>query len=390
MNEKHDGSAWSKAWSDVQSLRPIIEAHREEAERSRRLPDAIGQAFLERDVYRLCLPTDMGGADLTPLQQFDLIVEVARWDSSAAWVFWLGSGAHIIAGRASAELTAEVFAGPDCAQAAALAPTGRAVAVDGGYRVTGRWAWASGIHLFPFVSAHCLVFDGDKPRQTPQGAPSIMMVLVRKNEVSLLDTWHTGGMRGTGSTEFEMADHFVPSSHAFSLFGEQTLPNPVFRLPAGFFAYGMSAAAIGLAYATIEALKELALAKKLPPSGTLLAEKPSVQYTVAKALAMVEAVEAGLRGAISRACDDVCGDGVFQIENRLRFRRALTHAVDTCIEAVSLCYREAGGSAVHQSAPFERAVRDIHTIGGHMAVQRGTLETAGGVAMGVAAMTPMF
>jgi 3-hydroxy-9,10-secoandrosta-1,3,5(10)-triene-9,17-dione monooxygenase len=124
--------------------------------------------------------------------------------------------------------------------------------------------------------------------------------------------------------------------------------------------------------------------------GSRLAEKPSVQYSVAKSTAMVEAVEARLRDAIARAWDDVSGGRIFQTENRLRFRRALTHAVDTCIEVVSLCYREAGGSAVHQSEPIERALRDIHTIGGHIAVQRGTLETAGGVAMGVVAMTPMF
>lgn len=383
-------ATFEQAWNDVQSLRPILEAHRDEAEQARRLPDAIGQAFLERDVYRLVLPTDMGGAGLTPLEQFDLIVEVARIDPSAAWVFWLGSGAHMIAGRASAELTAAVYANANCAQAAALAPTGRAVAVDGGYRVSGRWAWASGIHLFPWVGGHCLVFDGEAPRLTPQGTPAILMMLVPKEEVRLLDSWYTGGMRGTGSTEFEMEDHFVPSAWAFSLFAAPTLPHPVFKLPAGFFAYGIGATAIGLAYATIEALKQLALAKKLPPSGGLLAEKPAVQYVVAKMTAMVEAVEAGLRSAISGAWDDVCGDGEFQTDNRLRFRRALTHAVDECIEVVNLCFREAGGSAVHQSQPFERALRDIHTIGGHMAVQRATMETAGGVAMGVAAMTPMF
>ena len=130
----NDTSAWNKAWSDVQSLRPIIEVHKQEAEDLRRLPDAVARAFLERDVYRLMLPEQLGGAGIAPLQHFDLIVEVSRADASAGWLYWLAGGALIVAGRAPPEVTSIVFATGDCGQAAALAPTGRAVATAGGYR----------------------------------------------------------------------------------------------------------------------------------------------------------------------------------------------------------------------------------------------------------------
>jgi alkylation response protein AidB-like acyl-CoA dehydrogenase len=384
-------TAWDKAWGDVQSLRPIIEAHRQEAEDLRRLPDAVAGAFLERDIYRLMLPEDLGGAGISPLQHFDLIVEVARSDASAGWLYWLAGGALIIAGKAPPEVTAMVFASADCGQAAALAPTGRAVAVDGGYRVSGRWAWASGIHNTPYVGANCLVFDGDAPRLGPHGGPTVLMAILPKANVRVLDTWRTGGMRGTGSTEFEVDDQLVPDAWAFPFIGgEPVRPDPVFKLPPTFFAFGIGAVAIGVASSTIEALKTLALAKKLPPPRGRLADEASLQFTLAKTQAMVEAVEASLRQAISRAWEDVCTTGQLAMENRLRFRRALAHAVDTCIEAVGLCYRAAGGSAVHQSEPFERAMRDVHTIGAHMAVQRGIMEQAGAVALGVASASPMF
>ena len=257
--------------------------------------------------------------------------------------------------------------------------------------VSGRWAWASGIHHAPYVGANCLVFDGDVPRLAPHGGPTVLMVIVPKADVRLLDTWHTGGMRGTGSTEFELDGHFVSAAWAFPFIGgEPVLPHPVFKLPATFFAFGIGAVAIGVARSTLEALKKLALAKRLPPPRGLLAEQTSLQLTVAKTEAMVEAVEASVRNAIALAWDDVCSTGEFAKENRLRFRRALAHAVDTCIEAVSICYREAGGSAVHQSQPFERALRDIHTIGAHAAVQRGIMEQAGGISLGVTPMLPMF
>lgn len=384
-------SAFGKAWANVQALKPIIEAHRDEAETLRRLPDPVAAAFLDLDVYRVMLPEDMGGAGLSPVEHFDLIVEVARSDASAAWLYWLAGGALLMAGRAPAEFTATVFASADCGQAAALAPTGRAVAENGGYRVSGRWAWASGIHNCPYVGAHCLVFDGDSPRLAPHGGPVMLMVVVLKKDVRVLDTWHTGGMRGTGSTEFELDDHFVPASWVFSLIdGEPTQPHPIFTLPATFFAFGIGAVAAGIAHSTVAALKTVALTKRLPPPKGLLAEQAALQYAVAKTEAMVEAVEASLRGTVLRAWDDVCTLGELTKENRVRFRRALAHTVDTCIEVVGMCYREAGGSAVHKSLPFERALRDIHAVGAHMAVQKGIMEQAGAIALGVAPILPMF
>jgi alkylation response protein AidB-like acyl-CoA dehydrogenase len=386
-----ESGAWDKAWADVQSLRPIIEAHKVEAEHLRRLPTPVAAAFLERDVYRLMLPRDLGGAGLTPLQHFKLIVEVSRSDASAGWLYWLAGGVMILAGKAPPDVTAAVFATNDCGWACGLAPTGRAVATEGGYRVSGRWAWASGINQTPYVGANCLVFDGNTPRMGSHGGPTLMMVVVPQANVRVLDTWHPGGMRGTGSTEFELDDHFVPAPWAFPFIGGDPMqPHPLFKLPPTITAFGIAAVGIGLAYSTIEALKKLALTKKLPPPRGLLAEQASLQYTIAKTEAMVDAVEASMHDSLSRAWDDVSATGEVALQNRARFRRAVTHAVDTCIEAVGMCYRDAGGSAVHESEPFERALRDCHTIGAHIGVQRGVMEQAGAVALGVTPVPLMF
>lgn len=297
----------------------------------------------------------------------------------------------IFAGKAPPDITATVFDTSDCGWACGLAPTGRAIPTEGGYRVSGRWAWASGINQTRYVGANCLVFDGDAPRMGPGGVPTLMMVVVPKEKVRVLDTWNPGGMRGTGSTEFEMDDIFVPAPWAFPFMGgEPTQPHPLFKLPPTITAYGIAAVGIGLAYSTIEALKKLALTKKLPPPRGLLADQVSLQYTIAKAEAMVDAVEASMHDSLSRAWDDVCSVGELAAQNRVRFRRAATHAVDTCIEVVSMCYRDAGGSAVHEAAPFERALRDCHTIGAHIGVQRGVMEQAGGIALGVTPVPLMF
>lgn len=384
-------AAWAKAWDDVRSLGPIIEAARDEADALRRLPDAVARAFVERDVYRLMLPVDLGGAGLDPLQHFDLSLEVSRYDASAGWNYSLAMTSALLAGVAPPEITREIFSTPACSGAASGPPQGRAVVAEGGYRVTGRWAWASGIHHARRVMGGCIVFEGDKPRIGPHGAPTVIHVLVPIEDVEVLDAWHTGGMRGTGSTEFAMSDVFVPAERAMQMFGgEPTQPHPLFKLPTSFFGFGLSAVPLGVALSTIDALKALAPSKKLTPPRTLLAEQASVQYAIGKASAMIEAARLGAREACSRLWAEVCTQGSATLESRARLRGSMVHAVDTGIDAVSLCYREAGGSAVFQSAPFERALRDVHAIGGHVVFQRAMMEDVGRAALGLKPMLAMF
>lgn len=384
-------SAWEKAWADARSLQPIVEAARDEADAVRHLPDSVASAFVERDVYRLMLPVDLGGAGLGPLELFDLTLEVSRYDASVGWNYSLAMTGALLAGVAPPQVTGEVFATADCGGAASGPPQGRAVVTEGGYIVSGRWAWASGIHQAHQVLGGCIVFDGDAPKVAPHGGPVVVHVLVPIEQVEVLDSWHTGGMRGTGSTEFAMREVFVPAERAVQMFGgEPAQPHPLFKLPTSFFGFGLSAVPLGVAISTIEALKTLALSKKLPPPRGLLAEQSSVQYAIGKATAMVEAARLGAREACAHLWSEVCTDDAAGMEGRARLRGAMVHAVDTGIEAVAMCYREAGGSAVFQSAPFERALRDVHAIGGHAVFQRAMMEDVGRVGVGLKPTLPMF
>ena len=383
--------AKQKAWDDVQSLKPIIEAARDEGDELRHLPDSIAEAFLERDVYRLLLPTDYGGAGIDPLEMFRLIVEVSRIDGSTGWNYCIGAGSGIISGKMRPEVVREIFATPECSGAASGPPQGRAVACDGGYRVTGRFAWASGIHHSNMVAGGCMVFDGDELRVSPNGGPTVLHALFPTKEVEILDTWKTGGMRGTGSTEFVVEDVFVPEDRTLNLFlGPPTHPDPVFRMPTSFFGFGLAAVPIGIALSSIDALKELALSKKLPPPRNSMAEQTSVQYAIGKGLAMVEATNLATQDAFSQLWAEVRDDGEANMETRSRLRRSMVHAVDTSIEVVSMCYRAAGGSALFESARFERALRDAYAVGGHVVFQRAMMEDVGRVELGLKPILPLF
>lgn len=378
-------------WEETRSLRPIVEAARDEAEALRRLPDSVGQAFTDRDIYRLLLPEDLGGRGLSPLCVFDLIEEVSTYDGSVGWNYAIGTNGGSMAGVMDQDLARELFADAEVATAGSGPPQGRAIAVEGGYRVSGTFAWASGVHQAKWVMGGCFVFDGAEMRKGPGGVPVVRHVLVPASDITILDSWKTGGMRGTGSTEFRLDDVFVPEKRAFMMFGAAPQhESPLYRLPTSYFGFGLTAVPLGIARATIAALRDLAAKKTPPPPRHGLSHQPFTQYVVAKADAMVEAARLGVRDAFERLWREVRDEGEASMEARARLRRASVHAVETSVEAVQMCYRAAGGTALFSDQPFERALRDVNAAAGHIVFQRAMMEDAGRVAMGLPPLLPMF
>lgn len=377
-------------WEDVRSLRPIIEAAGREGDHLRRLPDSVADAFVERDVYRLILPRDLGGRGIDPLLQFDLAEEVSSYDGSVGWNFAIGSTSGAVGGAFPRELTLEIFSGPDQGIAVSGAPVGRAVAVDGGYRVSGTFPWGSTVHQAAWVGGGCFVYDGDRRRADENGVPVMVHVLVPKNEVTILDTWHVSGMRGTGSTEFVIDDVFVPDARTFTLFGGvPDHPSPLFRTGPTIFGFAISSVPLGIARSAVEALKDLAARKAPPPPRLGLADQQFTQYTVAKTEAMVDAARLSVRHAFSIFWGEVCSEGP-TMESRARLRRAIVHAGETSVEAVQMICRAAGGNAIFESEPFERAQRDVNASIGHLTMQRAMMEDCGRVALGKAPLLGIF
>lgn len=248
-----------RAWVRTRELRPLIEAHRGEGEFLRHLPDAIGRAFLDANVYRLLVPEELGGEGLDPIIYYDLAVEVSSWDGSVGWNYAIGATGGVVLGGLSPKPLRAILASPDCGVAGGGSPTGKAVAMEGGYRLTGRWAWASGIHHAKWVLAYCPIFDGDRMRTSASGAPSVAGFLMPREQCTLLDTWHVGGMRGTGSTEFEVTEVFVPEEMVLRLLtGESRHPYPIFRMPSTFFGFNHCCVLTGIARCALNGLKTLA------------------------------------------------------------------------------------------------------------------------------------
>jgi indole-3-acetate monooxygenase len=380
-----------RAWAHVHAMRPIIEAHRGEGDTLHRLPDAIAKVFVEANAYRLLVPEEFGGEGIDPITFYDLVEEVSSYDGSVGWNYSIGTTGAITIGDLPVERLRTILAGPDSCVAGAATPPGRAVATDGGYRITGCRAWASGIHQAKWVTANCLVYDGSQLRTTADGAPVALGFVVPKEACKVLDTWHVGGMRGTGSTEFELADVFVPADLAMRFFSKESRqPYPIFRLPPTFFGFNHVCILTGIARAALCALKTIAKTKISPMIGTSLRDDVHAQYSAAKAEALIESSGLNVKESFRPLWAKVVANEPVPLEMRARVRRAVALAAESAVEAVQLCYSAAGGSAVYECAPFERALRDVNAAASHITMRRIMMEEAGRVAFGLPPKTPLF
>jgi alkylation response protein AidB-like acyl-CoA dehydrogenase len=178
---------------------------------------------------------------------------------------------------------------------------------------------------------------------------------------------------------------------AIRFFGaESQYPYPIFHLPPTYFGYNHVSVMNGIARSAVDGLKGLARTKTSAMIGTSLREDPHAQYAVAKAEAIIEANRLAVKDSFGALWAKVVAGESVPLESRARVRRSIAHAAECAVAAVQLCYAAAGGTAIYESAPFERALRDVNAAATHLATRRIMMEEAGRVAFGLAPRTPLF
>lgn len=366
----------------IGSLCQVVETHRAEIARLRRLPDAVARSFVDADVYRLLVPADLGGAGLDPLHQFECVERVAYHEASAGWNFAVGSGLGLFSGFMEPATVATLYARESAAMAGSGAPQGRAHRVAGGYRVEGRFGWASGIDQAHWVYGGCHVYDNGQPVLDEGGRPLALMAFTPKADAVIHDAWQVSGLVATNSTEFSLHDVFVPADRTVGFPWRKRLhAAPLFRLPPTFFGFALTGAPLGVARRAIDGLRTLGIDKPTP-AGVRLGDTGFAQYAIAKADALVDSSRVLVREAFQAIWAPVVAGDEASLAVRARLRRACVHAAEASMEAVTLCHRAAGGSALFAAAPFDAALRDVAAMCGHMVFQRTMMEDAGRVAFG--------
>ncbi|HYU19868.1 MAG TPA: acyl-CoA dehydrogenase family protein [Chloroflexota bacterium] len=371
------GTATQRLLDATRAILPLVRASGEEAERERRLPQQVAQALAEAGITRMLAPRVIGGLEIDPITQLDVIEQLAHADGSAGWNAQVYSSCAHVTGFLAPEVGREIFGRkPNTIMSGTLAaPYGRATVVDGGYRVTGRWPYASGCQSADWLGFTTSLYDGDRPRLDADGLPKQRIVIVPASDVNIHDTWHVSGLRGTGSHDVEVEDVFVPAGWAFWWTDTPFHPGPLYKHRWWVLAHG--AQRLGVARAAIDALYELAQTKTPTRSTILLRDRSLTRMQFAQAEALLHSARAFLWDTTSRFWERVRSGDELSTKEMALARLANTNASIAASQIADLMFSAAGGTAIHTSSPLERLSRDAHAAAQHATASVATYEQWG-------------
>jgi len=341
-----------------------------EIERTGRIPADVLDRLKATGLLRAALPPALGGVELTVPEITRAVDLLAAGDASVAWCAAVALNASLAVVSLPADAFAELYPDPDLITATVLPPTGRAVRQGDGYLLTGRWTHASGITHADRVMAGFL---------TPDGAPRI--AVLDAAHVQVLDTWHTTGLRGTGSHDFEAADLYVPGHHTFAPPSAGTRPEPL-HLRSDNLALKMAGIPLGIARTALHATKELLAARRdaLP--------RPGAPADLAHAESLIGAADAYVYSTLSAAWTAQAA-GLAPERGTAALARQFAHRA--CREAVQLLYDIAGTASIYtERTPLDRCLRDIITAGRHVASAEKILDNIGTLRLGGTPTSPHF
>jgi alkylation response protein AidB-like acyl-CoA dehydrogenase len=365
----------------ARSIAPAVKEAGDAAERLRQCPPQIVELLHESRLFDMILPEKYGGLQESIPTMVRVLEELAIADASIAWVVGIANGTSIIAAHLEDPVAASLFV-PRAVSGGAQAPWGRAVRVDGGYRVTGRWPFASGC-------THCTILVGGCTVVSPDGTsgafPDYRMAVFPAGDVEIIDTWHVTGMRGTGSHDMQVSDVFVPDERmlGFSI-GPPRIDAPTYRYPAlGFLALTISPIPLGIARRAIDELLALAGGKTPMGIGSKLAERSLTQYEIGRAEAILRSARAWMYEVMDEIWDKAVEGDEITPKDRAMVRAACAHAALESLRAVEIAYTLAGGSSIYESSVLQRCLRDAHTATQHVMLAPPNYEPAGKALLGL-------
>lgn len=358
----------------ARSLAPRAAELADVTESGRRLPAELVSAFRGEGLFSMCTPASLGGGEVPVAEMVEAVETIATADAAAAWCVMIQATSGVLGAYLQPDVAAEIFGRGDAVLGGVYAPLGRAKVVPGGYRVTGRWPFASG-------SGHCTWLSGGATLE--QGPPRMMTFPA--SEVTIVDTWQVSGLAGTGSNDIQVDDVFVPAGRSVSLTSDRPVEKGVlYKFPVfGFLALGIAAVALGTARGAIDDILDLAGAKTPTGSRRKLAERPLIQMQVAQCEAILGSARAFVNATVGD-CWHLAESGVeLGLRERARLRLAATHATIASTQVVDLMYTAGGGTSIYRTNTLQRRFRDIHTATQHVMVAQPTFELAGRVLLGI-------
>ncbi len=351
------------------------------AEHDRRLPAATVSALAEAGMFTMCMPVAYGGPGASPVDLIDAVGEVARGDGAAGWCAAIASTTSSMAAFLAPDVATEIYPTPATATGGVFAPNGSGVSEDDGYRVSGRWQWGSGTQHCSWIVGGAMCDDGTQ-----------RVCYFPASEVDFHDTWHSVGMRGTGSLDISVDDVYVPE--AFTVrpgAGQVQVDEPLAHFPNfTLLALGIAATALGVARRALDELADIAASKRPQFSSRTLASSGFAQIEFARAEAQWRSARSFLRDEVGSAWATATAGDPVPVAARVGMRLAAAHAAAASVAVTDAAWTLAGGSAVYETSVLGRCMRDAHVATQHIMVAPKLNETLGKFLLGVDLDTAMI
>jgi len=376
----------------VEQMQPSIDATRQWIDHNRQLPPALVATMHEAKLFSLWLPTEFGGPELNLADTARVVEAAARADGAVGWCAGIGTSCSRFAAFLPASTAQQLFIQDRAILAGTLPPIGKAVAVPGGYRVSGRWTFASGIQHAQWCVGGCMVIAGGSPRLDANGTPETRIAFFPVGSAEVIDTWDVGGLRGTGSHDFKATELFVREEYTVEGLGmAPTCAGGLYRIPPHTsFPVLIAAVPLGIARTALEIVKAMSATKTPLGGATVLRDKPTVQAAIGRAEAMLLSARAFLLVTCDEIGEVVEAGEAINMQHRTRMRLACAQVAAAAKETMQTVYELGGGTSVYESSGIQRCFRDVYAAVQHVQVQSGNFETAGRVLLGLEPGTSRF
>ncbi|HVK24258.1 MAG TPA: acyl-CoA dehydrogenase family protein [Actinokineospora sp.] len=374
----------------ARELAPTLRERSAEIEKARTLPLDIVETLRAAGVFRMCFDQEWGGLGLTSMEQTEVVEALAYGDASVGWCSMIGANLGIYSRFIDQDVARAMFPNPDMIVAGLLQPSGRAERVPGGFRLSGRWPFGSGINHADWIISGAFVFEDGKPYASPDGSNphESRQFMVPRAHAEVIDNWHTTGLAGSGSSDYTFTDVFVQEEHTFSFDKVYGAPGPLASPDA--FTRAMCGAPLGVARAALDYARDIALTRMDRMAGKPWAELYRVQVALAECEADYNATRAGVYAAMTREWDVLTAGGTLDDlapNDRAAIPVSWVHAFRMSRSIVSRLYDLLQTWSILQSSPMDRWMRDTATMRQHLTAQDLILQSAGAY---LAGGTPAF
>jgi indole-3-acetate monooxygenase len=366
--------------ANTRALVPEIQRRTREMAKLRRIPSDLVEQLKAAGVFRIMFARSWGGPEMPLPQQVELMETLAYGDPSVAWAVKIGSDSGYFCAFLEQSAARELYPSIDLVTAGQAPPNGRAIRVPGGYRVTGRWGFASGCTHADVMVAGCLVLETET---APPG--NMTYVLAPASSFEIEDTWYSNGLAGSGSHHYKTRDLFVPERHAFTLNGPAKIDGPLYADAGSATVFiPMAGTPLGLMRRAIEVTLELSGEKmiNLPAPPTLMRNLPRVRFALARAQMLYGAARAAVYESVNRYWAELLAAGHGSLQTRRDMGLARIHAHRTAREVAQLMFDTVGAPAVYESLPLGSLLRDAIVINEHLGFNDGVIERLGGMMLG--------